>query len=126
MAHLKTKETHNKPEERKTWRYHLTTMLYDQGYDEQAIIELHSFLDWIMDLPEEFEKQFQPELKTFEEARQMKYVTTIERMAEARGAKSREVEIALNLLSQGLAIDSIAQATGLTSMEIKALQNPQK
>jgi hypothetical protein len=52
-----------------------------------------------MDLPEELEKQFQIELKAFEEARQMKYVTTIERMAEERGAKSREVEIALNLLS---------------------------
>jgi hypothetical protein len=42
------------------------------------------------------------ELKAFEEAKQMKYVTTIERMAEARGeeqgAKSREVEIALNML----------------------------
>jgi predicted transposase YdaD len=79
-----------------------------------------------MDLPEELEKQFQIELKAFEEARQMKYVTTIERMAEERGeergAKSREVEIALNLLRQGLAIESIAQATGLTIAEIQALQ----
>jgi predicted transposase/invertase (TIGR01784 family) len=56
----------------------------------------------------------------------MKYVTTIERMAEERGeergAKSREVEIALNLLRQGLEIESIAQATGLTIAEIQALQ----
>jgi predicted DNA-binding ribbon-helix-helix protein len=38
-----------------------------------------------MDLPKELENQFQIKLKAFEEARQMKYVTTIERMAEERG-----------------------------------------
>jgi hypothetical protein len=122
MAHLKTKETHNKPEERKTWRYHLTTMLYDQGYGEQAILELHNFLDWLMDLPEELEKQFQIELKAFEEARQMKYVTTIERMAEERGAKSREVEIALNMLKDNLPLEQITRLTGLTIAQIEELQ----
>lgn len=90
MAHLKTKETHNRPEARKQWRYQLTTMLYDQGYGEQDILELHNFLDWMMNLPEELEQEFQLELKTFEEARQMKYVTTIERMAEARGEERGE------------------------------------
>jgi hypothetical protein len=127
MAHLKTKETHKQPEARKTWRYHLTTMLYDQGYSEQDILELHNFLDWLMNLPEELEKQFQIELKAFEEARQMKYVTTIERMAEAkgeeRGAKNREVEIAINLLQQKISIDSIVQATGLTTEQVQALQS---
>jgi hypothetical protein len=34
---LKTKETHKQPEARKTWRYHLTTMLYDQDYSEQGL-----------------------------------------------------------------------------------------
>jgi hypothetical protein len=38
-----------------------------------------------MNLPEELEQQFQMDLKAFEEAGQMKYVTTIERMAEERG-----------------------------------------
>jgi predicted transposase YdaD len=79
-----------------------------------------------MDLPEELEKQFQIELKAFEEARQMKYVTTIERMAEERGRVEErlttQTEIALNLLRQGLAIESIAKATGLTIPEIQALQ----
>ena len=80
-----------------------------------------------MNLPEELEKQFQIELKAFEEARQMKYVTTIERMAEAkgeeRGAKNREVEIAINLLQQKISIDSIVQATGLTTEQVQALQS---
>jgi hypothetical protein len=126
MAHLKTKETHKQPEARKRWRYQLTTMLYDQGYGEQDILELHNFLDWLMNLPEELEKQFQQELKVFEEARQMKYVTTIERMAEergeARGARSRETEIALNMLGKNMALETIAEVTGLSIEQIQALQ----
>jgi predicted transposase/invertase (TIGR01784 family) len=126
MAHLKTKETHKQPEARKTWRYHLTTMLYDQGYSEQDILELHNFLDWLMNLPEELEKQFQIELKAFEEARQMKYVTTIERMAEERGRVEErlttQTEIALNMLRKNMALETIAEVTGLTIEQIQALQ----
>ncbi len=85
MAHLKTQETKHEPEERKTWKFRLTTMLYERGYDEQSILELYNFLDWMMYLPEEIEQAFQVELADFEEARKMKYVTTIERMAETRG-----------------------------------------
>jgi predicted transposase YdaD len=48
----------------------------------------------------------------------MRYVTSIERMAK----EQQKQEIALNLLQQGLAIDAIAQATGLTIEEIQALQ----
>jgi hypothetical protein len=85
MAHLKTQETKHEPEERKNWKFRLTTMLYDRGYSEQAILGLYNFLDWMMYLPEDIEQAFQVELEEFEEARKMKYVTTIERMAEARG-----------------------------------------
>jgi hypothetical protein len=52
-------------------------MLYDQGYSQQAILELHAFLDWLMRLPEGIEREYQNELKAFEEERQMKYVTTM-------------------------------------------------
>jgi predicted transposase YdaD len=79
-----------------------------------------------MALPEALEKQFQTELKIFEEARQMKYVTTIERMAEergeARGARSRETEIALNLLRKNMPLETIAEVTGLTIEQIQELQ----
>jgi hypothetical protein len=118
MAHLKTKETHDRPTERKEWKFHLMTMLYDRGYGEQDILELHHFLDWLMRLPKELEQQFQAEFKAFEEAKQMRYVTSIERMAK----EQQKQEIALNLLQQGLAIAAIAQATGLTIEEIQALQ----
>jgi predicted transposase YdaD len=52
----------------------------------------------------------------------MKYVTTIERMAEARGARSRETEIALNMLGKNMALETIAEVTGLSIEQIQALQ----
>jgi hypothetical protein len=126
MAQLKTKATHNQPEERKTWRYRLTTMLYDQGYGEQAILELHNFLDWMMRLPEGLERQFQNELKAFEEARQMKYVTTIERMAREEGKVEEKQTIALKMLRKHLDLETIAEVTGLTIKQLQQLQSQSK
>jgi hypothetical protein len=122
MAHLKTKETHNQPTERKRWRYQLTTMLYDQGYGEQDILELHNFLDWLMNLPETLEQQFQDEIKAFEEARQMKYVTTLERMAEARAKLQEKQAIALNMLRDNLSLEQISRLTGLTIAQVEELR----
>jgi hypothetical protein len=99
-----------------------------------------------MNLPEEFERKFQMELKTFEEARQMKYVTTIERMAEARGkelgeelgeargeargkelGETRQKEvIALNLLKENIPLETIARSTGLTIEQVQKLQAEQE
>lgn len=127
MAQLKTKETSNKPQERKEWRYQLTTMLYDQGYGEQDVIELHAFLDWMMRLPEELERQFQIELKAFEEAKQMKYVTTIERMAKQEGKMEERIatqtEIALKMLKDNLSLKQVSRFTGLTIVQLQQLQS---
>jgi predicted transposase YdaD len=74
------------------------------------------------------------ELKAFEPARHMKYVTTIERMAEERGeargeargeekgARSREAEIALNMLHKNMSLETIAEVTGMRIEQIQALQ----
>jgi hypothetical protein len=121
MAHLKTKETHDAPAERKTWKLHLTTMLYDRGFRQQDILELYNFLDWLMQLPEELERQFQIELEQFEEARQMKYVTSIERMAEER----QKQRIALNMLRKKMSLETIAELTGLTIAQLQQLQADQ-
>ena len=122
MAQLKTKATHNQPQERKQWRYRLTTILYDQGYGEQDILEMHNFLDWLMKLPEDVEKQFQIELKAFEEAKQMKYVKKIERMAEARAEERQKQTIALNMLRENLDPETIARITGLTIEQVQSIQ----
>jgi predicted transposase/invertase (TIGR01784 family) len=56
----------------------------------------------------------------------MKYVTAIERMAEARGeerARAQERrEIALNMLKDNLPLEQILRLTGLTSEQLQQLQ----
>jgi predicted transposase YdaD len=56
----------------------------------------------------------------------MKYVTTIERMAEERGEERARVttqtEIALNMLRDNLPLEQINRLTGLTIARIEVLQ----
>jgi predicted transposase YdaD len=120
--YLKTKATHNKPSERKNWKLQLVTMLYDRGYGEQAILELNNFLDWMMNLPEDLEREFQTDLKAFEEAREMKYVTTIERMGIEQGREEEKKAIALNMLKDNISLEQISRFTGLQIEQIQELQ----
>jgi hypothetical protein len=75
-----------------------------------------------MDLPEELERQFQIELKAFEEARQMKYVTSMERMAKQDERIATQTEIALKMLCKQLDLETIAEVTGLTMAQLQELQ----
>jgi hypothetical protein len=61
-------------------------------------------------------------LKTFEEARQMKYVTTIERMAKQDERIATQTEIALNLLKENIPLETIARTTDLTIAQLQQLQ----
>jgi hypothetical protein len=76
----------------------------------------------MMNLPEDLEREFQTDLRAFEEAREMKYVTTIERMAKQDERIATQTEIALNLLRQGISMEMIAQATGLTLAQLQEMQ----
>lgn len=70
---------------RRKWKLNLIQMLYERGYTRQDVLELFRFIDWVMVLPPDLEKQLQVELSHYEEERKMRYVTTIERWAENRG-----------------------------------------
>jgi Domain of unknown function (DUF4351) len=54
----------------------------------------------MMTLPESLSQQFDVELAAFEETKKMKYVTTIERRAEARGLEIGEARKARSLLQR--------------------------
>jgi predicted transposase YdaD len=127
MTHLKTKETRRDAEARKEWKFKLTRRLYEQGYERQDILNLFRFIDWMLELPEGLKQAFQAELEQYEQERQMPYVTSIERMGIEKGIeKGREEErqaIALNLLRQGISVEAIAQATGLTIAQLQQLQS---
>jgi predicted transposase YdaD len=85
MAHLKAQETRHDPQQRGQWKFLLVRRLYELGYDRQQILNLFRVIDWLMGLPKEEEVRFRQELKTYEEAHKMPYVTSIERMGREEG-----------------------------------------
>ncbi len=85
MAHLKTMETRNAADIRKQWKFKITKMLYERGHDRRDIINIFRFIDWVMKLPEEAEQIFWEEFQSFEEEKDMPYVTSVERIGFKRG-----------------------------------------
>jgi hypothetical protein len=98
MAHLKAQETRNDGQQRKLWKFILTRKLYEQGYDRQDILNLYRFIDWLLELPEGLELEFQQEIAQFEQERQMTYISSIERMAEQKGRQQERREEVESLL----------------------------
>lgn len=87
MAHLKTQETRRNLRSRKDWKWSLIRRLYEQGYDRQDLANLFRFIDWVMILPKELEREFWQDLQTYEEEQRMPYITSVERIGFERGVK---------------------------------------
>jgi hypothetical protein len=139
MAHLKTKETRNDAVARKGWKFKLTKMLYERGYERQDILNLFRFIDWILELPEGLKQSFRDELEEYEREQQMPYVTSIERMGIEQGIEqgiergiergieqgrdSERKTIALNMLRKNIPLETIAEVTGLSIDRLQELQS---
>ena len=138
MTHLKAQETKRSPKRRKEWKLALIKRLYERGYDRSAIMNLFTFVDWVMLLPEAAKVEFWQELKSYEEERKMPYITSVEQIgydrgqsvgydrgveAEAERSRERERSIALNMLRKQLDLETIADITGLTIDQLQRLQS---
>jgi hypothetical protein len=97
-------------------------MLYERGYKKQDILELYNFLDFMMTLPESLSQQFDIELEAFEETKKMKYVTTIERRAEARGIELGERSLVRRLLTRRFGDLQEPIAVQISSLSIDQLE----
>ncbi len=60
-------------------------LLRDLGYHAEEVREIFRLIDWMMSLPEDLNRKFEKELVALEESLNMPYVTSVERIAEARG-----------------------------------------
>ena len=134
MTHLKAQETKRSVTRRKEWKLRLIQGLYAKGYDRSAILNLFTFIDWIMILPEAAKVSFWQELKVYEEQRQMPYITSVEQIGYDRGqsvgydrgmqvgVENERDSIALNMLRKNLDMETTAEVTGLTIVQIQRLQ----
>jgi len=103
MAHLKALETRNDRLERQQWKLILTRRLYELGYNSQDVINLFYFIDWLMSLPEDLDREFWQQVRQIEEEKQMRYVTSVERRAIEQGIEQgidREVSFVVRLLDR--------------------------
>ncbi|MFZ1597917.1 MAG: cytosolic protein [Anaerolineae bacterium] len=85
MAHLKSLETRHADDERLAAKIWLMRRLYRRGYQQQDIVNLFRFIDWIMQLPEGLDQIFWQEVQEIEEAEHMPYITSVERIGMQRG-----------------------------------------
>lgn len=68
--------------------------MYKRGYTRQEILDLFRFIDWLMHLPDELNRQFWQEHVEYEREGKMPYVTTVEQYGIEKGeAIGREKEL---------------------------------
>jgi hypothetical protein len=85
LSQLKAMETRNDPEARTTLKFDLVKRLYQKGYKKKDVVQLFSFIDWVMSLPEELSQRFWDRLISFEEEYKMPYVTSVEKIGIEKG-----------------------------------------
>jgi hypothetical protein len=89
LAHLKTLETCDDPERRHTWKKRLVRGLRERGFSNEDVRQLFRMIDWLMELPEEIQEQFEREVDELEEGREMPFVTGFERRGMLRLIESQ-------------------------------------
>ncbi|MEI6066654.1 MAG: cytosolic protein [Methylococcaceae bacterium] len=91
-AHILTRRTRKNDEERYQAKRQLVRLLYQRNRNKQQVIDLFRVIDWLMRLPEALEQQLWQEIETFEENKQMQYVTSIEKFRIAKGRQEGHQE----------------------------------
>ncbi len=93
MAHLKTKATRNDDEARYRWKLYLVRQLYERGHERRDVIALFRFIDWLMVLPKPLAQRFRTEQEQLETEKNMRYVTSVERLAEEEGLLRGQISL---------------------------------
>ena len=100
-AHLLTRQTRQSPEDRYTAKLRLIRILFERGWERQRILDLFSVIDWLMQLPDELERQIGEDIQRIEEEHQMKpYVTSIERIGIEKGLEKGQQQGQIRVLQK--------------------------
>ncbi|MEA2059126.1 MAG: hypothetical protein U9P10_01085 [Thermodesulfobacteriota bacterium] len=101
-AHLKTKATKGNHQLRYSWRWTITTALYERGFSKQDILNIYRLIDWLMMLPEELTKRFTEDLINYEEKKKMPYIMSAERLGMEKGLEKGQLSEAKEMLLKAL------------------------
>ncbi|MFA7482731.1 MAG: transposase [Vulcanimicrobiota bacterium] len=107
---------------REDGKYSLVTALHELGLKRKEIVEFYSFIDQILRLSANQEKNFKLKLQKFEKERKMRYITSIERLGLEKGREVERLEVARRMLARGFTKEQIQQATELSEKELTDLE----
>ncbi len=85
QAHLAAQATREASKSGSQAKIRLIRSLYVRGYEQAQVLELLRLIDWLVALPTEQEQLVERELERMEEEQKMPYVTSWERMGQAKG-----------------------------------------
>jgi len=100
-AHLSALRTRRHMGRRFAAKRELVRLLYEQGWERQRVIDLFAIIDWMLALPKELEHKVWQDIDEIERKAQMKYVTSVERLAVERGHSTGKLEGKLEGLLEG-------------------------
>ncbi len=92
LAQIKALQTKGSLRQRRVWKATLAKLGYERNYTKRTILDLFSFVDWVMVLPKKLERDFDREHTQYEDSRSMKYVTGIERRGIEKGLEKGRQE----------------------------------
>ncbi|MDB9373420.1 Rpn family recombination-promoting nuclease/putative transposase [Nodularia sphaerocarpa] len=116
MAHLRTQATTQDLTGRLRWKLSLIKRMYELGYSRDKISQLFRLLDRLMTLPPDLDLNFKTELKRFEAEKEMRYITSIERIGIAEATQQSIAKI-LKLRFQDVPPDLVEQLNKLYDIE---------
>jgi hypothetical protein len=85
LAHVQSLRTRKDAGQQYYWKKRLTQLGYERGYTRDQILDLFTFIDWVIVLPEELSTKFDAEMTKFETERRMEYITSTERRGIEKG-----------------------------------------
>ena len=92
LAHLRALETKRAPQKRMLAKLQLIRLMRGRGFTKKHIADLLRFIDWVLTLPAELERQLTDTVEKEEEnMKRQKYVTSWERMGEAKGLEQGQL-----------------------------------
>jgi len=86
-THLKALDSRKDPNKRYRWKVELFKALHKAKYTKKQILELYRFMDWVLRLPTALNQKFDNFVEKYEEAKTVRYVTSIERRLLKRNAQ---------------------------------------
>jgi len=117
LSQLKAMETRSDPEARTRWKFDLVKRLYQKGYSKKDVVQLFSFIDWVMSLPQKLSRRFWDDLISFEEEYKMPYVTSVEKIGIEKGMQ-QGMQQGMLLEAQDMLIEVLSERFGGVSGEL--------